>query len=65
MLGAFGFFMIGLIDDLVNRSPYLRLGLQAGIASLIWWAGIRIEFITLPGVGLVHLTWLSLPLTLL
>lgn len=63
MLGSFCFFLIGLADDLITLSPVTRLVMQATIAGLIWAAGVRIEFFTVPGVGLVQLGWLSLPLT--
>ncbi|MDV3351397.1 MraY family glycosyltransferase [Leptothoe sp. LEGE 181152] len=63
LLGSIGFFAIGLSDDLFNLSPLFRLGLQCVIASLVWMMGVRIDFLTLPGFGLVHLGWLSLPLT--
>jgi UDP-GlcNAc:undecaprenyl-phosphate/decaprenyl-phosphate GlcNAc-1-phosphate transferase len=63
MLGSFGFFLIGLTDDLVSLSPLTRLILQASVASLIWLSGVQIEFISMPVMGLVQLGWLSLPLT--
>ena len=65
MLGGLGFFGLGLLDDLINLSPFLRLAVQISIASLVWWAGIRVEFLTVPGLGLVVLNQLSLPLTVL
>lgn len=63
LLGSVGFFAIGLSDDLFNLSALFRLGLQCVIASLVWMMGIHIDFLTLPGFGLVQLGWLSLPLT--
>ncbi|MBD2023910.1 MraY family glycosyltransferase [Leptolyngbya sp. FACHB-711] len=65
LLGSFAFFLIGLVDDLVNLSPVLRLGMQISVASCVWLAGIRIDFLTLPGLGLTQLGWLSLPITIL
>jgi UDP-GlcNAc:undecaprenyl-phosphate/decaprenyl-phosphate GlcNAc-1-phosphate transferase len=65
LLGSFSFFLVGLTDDLVSLSPLTRLILQGGVAGLVWMAGVRIEFLTMPGVGLIHLGWLSLPLTVL
>jgi UDP-GlcNAc:undecaprenyl-phosphate/decaprenyl-phosphate GlcNAc-1-phosphate transferase len=65
MLGSVAFFLIGLADDLLNLSPLLRLLLQLNIASLIWFAGIRIEFLTIPYLGLIQLGWVGLPITLL
>jgi len=61
--GSFGFFLIGLVDDLKGLSPLTRLVLQVSVACLVWWMGVRIEFVTLPSVGLVDIGGLSLPLT--
>ena len=66
ILGGIGFFWIGLADDLLGLSPFTRLFLQVAIAVAVWGAGVQIEFITLPGFGLIHLVdWLSLPLTVI
>ncbi|NJK37642.1 MAG: undecaprenyl/decaprenyl-phosphate alpha-N-acetylglucosaminyl 1-phosphate transferase [Oscillatoriales cyanobacterium RM2_1_1] len=63
ILGGLAFFLIGLADDLYSLSPFTRLLLQAGVASLAWGVGVRIEFLTVPFVGLAHIGWLSLPVT--
>jgi UDP-GlcNAc:undecaprenyl-phosphate/decaprenyl-phosphate GlcNAc-1-phosphate transferase len=63
VLGGLGFFLIGLLDDLFTLSPFLRLGLQAVVASLAWSAGVRIDFFSLPYIGVIQLDWLSLPVT--
>jgi UDP-N-acetylmuramyl pentapeptide phosphotransferase/UDP-N-acetylglucosamine-1-phosphate transferase len=65
LFGSFAFFLIGLADDLINLSPVLRLLMQVSVAGCVWIAGVRIEFLTLPGIGLTHLGWLSLPITIL
>ncbi|MBZ8182361.1 MAG: MraY family glycosyltransferase [Oscillatoria sp. PMC 1051.18] len=63
-LGGIAFFLIGLADDLFNLTPTSRLIMQTGVASLAWWLGeVRIEFLSVPFDGLVHLSWLSLPVT--
>jgi UDP-N-acetylmuramyl pentapeptide phosphotransferase/UDP-N-acetylglucosamine-1-phosphate transferase len=62
-LGGLAFFAIGLFDDLFNLSPVARLLMQAGVASTAWWIGVRIEFLSIPFDGLVHIGWLSLPVT--
>lgn len=54
-LGGLGFFLIGLADDLFNLSPFVRLLMQAIVASWAWHSGVQIEFLTIPGVGLVTL----------
>jgi UDP-GlcNAc:undecaprenyl-phosphate/decaprenyl-phosphate GlcNAc-1-phosphate transferase len=57
MLGLLGgttaFFAIGLADDLLNLPALTRLVMQIGVATLAWYSGIQIEFLTIPGIGLV------------
>jgi UDP-GlcNAc:undecaprenyl-phosphate/decaprenyl-phosphate GlcNAc-1-phosphate transferase len=65
ILGSCGFFFVGLVDDLIGLSAMTRLALQVGIAGGAWYMGVRIEFVTLPGMALTHLGLLSLPLTVL
>ena len=65
LVGSLGFFAIGLLDDLFMLSPLVRLVMQVIISGLVWQAGVRVEFLTLPGLGLTHLGWLSLPITVL
>jgi UDP-GlcNAc:undecaprenyl-phosphate GlcNAc-1-phosphate transferase len=63
ILGSLGFFLIGLSDDLFNLSPKSRLVMQTLVASLAWWAGVRIDFLSIPFDGLINTSWFSLPLT--
>lgn len=63
ILGGVGFFIIGLTDDLLNLSPLARLIMQMIVAACSWNAGVSIDFITIPTLGIVHLGWLSLPIT--
>ncbi|MCU0524280.1 MAG: undecaprenyl/decaprenyl-phosphate alpha-N-acetylglucosaminyl 1-phosphate transferase [Elainella sp. Prado103] len=63
--GSFSFFVIGLADDLLGLAPITRLVMQVGVASYVWWAGVQIEFVTVPTLGIVQLGWLSLPLTVI
>jgi UDP-GlcNAc:undecaprenyl-phosphate GlcNAc-1-phosphate transferase len=63
-LGALAFFVIGLADDLLNLPPSVRLVMQIGVATCAWYAGVQIDFLTIPGMGLVSLPdLLSLPIT--
>ncbi|MGD1853751.1 MAG: glycosyltransferase family 4 protein [Leptolyngbyaceae cyanobacterium] len=65
LLWGSGYFVLGFLDDLFSLSPRLRLICQFAIAALVWQCGIRIDVITVPSVGLIHLAWLSLPITLI
>jgi UDP-GlcNAc:undecaprenyl-phosphate/decaprenyl-phosphate GlcNAc-1-phosphate transferase len=64
-LGGLCFFLIGLLDDLFTLSPILRLVMQVGVAIAAWYAGVSIDFSTIPFHGLVELGWLSLPITVI
>lgn len=65
LLGSLGFFLLGVVDDLLTLSAIARLAVQLGISSLMWVVGIQITFLSFPGIGIVHLGWLSLPITIL
>lgn len=65
ILGGLAFFAIGLADDLYNLSPFLRLLLQIAFATLAWYMGVHIDFLSIPFGGLVQLGWLSLPITVI
>lgn len=54
-LGALAYFGIGLLDDLFNLSPLSRLIMQVIVAIAAWSAGVQIDFITIPGLGLLQL----------
>ncbi|NEP16486.1 MAG: undecaprenyl/decaprenyl-phosphate alpha-N-acetylglucosaminyl 1-phosphate transferase [Leptolyngbya sp. SIO4C1] len=63
-IGGFAFFLIGLIDDLFGLSAISRLIMQAVIAALAWKVGVDIQFLSIPGFGIVQLAeWISLPVT--
>ncbi|MBE9008358.1 undecaprenyl/decaprenyl-phosphate alpha-N-acetylglucosaminyl 1-phosphate transferase [Fortiea sp. LEGE XX443] len=64
-LGGLGFFLIGLTDDLLNLSPLTRLVMQVIVAAGAWKAGVSIDFISVPTIGIVDLNWLSLPITVI
>ena len=49
------FFIVGLIDDLVNLSPFLRLFLQFSTASLLYAVNIRIDVIQIPYFNIIDL----------
>jgi len=63
--GGASFFIIGLTDDLISLSAFHRLWMQSAIALMVWALDIRIDFISIPNVGIIQLDWLSLPITIL
>ncbi len=64
-LGALAFFLIGLADDLLSLSPISRLIMQTAVATAAWQAGVKIEFLSVPFGDLIHIAWLSLPITII
>ena len=65
-LGGVAFFLIGLADDLLTLPAVSRLVMQLSVASVVWQAGVQIEFLTIPFVGLVALPdFIGLPITVI
>ena len=64
-VGGLAFFLIGLADDLFNLSPLVRLLIQTFVAGCAWKAGVSIAILSIPSGGLIHLGWLSLPITII
>lgn len=58
--------LTGIIDDIYELKPREKM-FGVILASLVVYfgAGIKMTTITIPYVGMVHLDWLSLPVTLL
>lgn len=64
-IGGLAFFLIGLADDLFSLSAFTRLLMQVMVASIAWLVGVRIEFLTIPAMGMVQIDFLSLPITVM
>ena len=66
VFGGLAFFLIGLADDLLTLPALTRLFAQLLVATAVWQAGVQIDFLTVPGIGLVPLQdWISLPITVI
>jgi len=63
-IGGIAFFLLGLADDIFQLPAVLRLFMQLLISAIAWWVGVRIEFISLPLIGIVKFGWFSLPITM-
>lgn len=64
--GAFIFLCLGMIDDIIPVSAWIKLAVQIVVAVIVYYCGIRIGFISHPsGNSIVYLTHMSLPLTVL
>ncbi len=58
-------FFLGLLDDLFNLSPYLKLAVQFIAALVAFTLGVQIGNLDLPGAQLLVLNALSFPVTVI
>lgn len=65
ILGATIVFLTGVMDDIYELSPWIKLLGQFVAASVAIYFGIVVEFVTNPFNGLLNLGYFSIPLTLL
>ncbi|MBI2914333.1 MAG: undecaprenyl/decaprenyl-phosphate alpha-N-acetylglucosaminyl 1-phosphate transferase [Firmicutes bacterium] len=65
MLASVAIVLVGLVDDLYDLPPWLKLGGQVGAALLLAYTGTRIEFITNPLGGMIYLGGFSVLVTVL
>ncbi len=65
-IGGVAFFLIGLADDLLTLPALSRLVMQFLVAGMAWQAGVQINFLSIPYLGMVQLQdWVSLTLTVI
>jgi UDP-GlcNAc:undecaprenyl-phosphate GlcNAc-1-phosphate transferase len=65
LLGGAGICALGLFDDIRGSGAGRKFLVQFGIAGALYYAGFKIDVLSLPFVGSVHLGPLSLVFTLL
>ena len=65
ILGSVCFFFIGFADDLLSLSSGSRLFMQIVVATVTWFMGLKIDFISIPFVDVINLGWLSLPISVI
>jgi len=65
LLGGAAICVLGLFDDIRGSGAGRKFLIQFGIAGLLYYAGFKIDVLSLPFVGGVHLGPLSLVFTLL
>lgn len=58
-IGVAGFLtlIIGLVDDIRNSNPYLRLGMNFLVTAVIVGSGIGIAYVSNPLGGVIDLSW--------
>lgn len=65
LLGGLLILLVGVLDDIFDLNPYLRLIVGFLAAACVVTAGIGIPFITNPFGGIIHLDQPQIPLYLL
>ncbi|MCQ2009675.1 undecaprenyl/decaprenyl-phosphate alpha-N-acetylglucosaminyl 1-phosphate transferase [Sporolactobacillus sp. STSJ-5] len=65
IIGSVIIIITGVLDDMYSLSPKVKIVAHFFAALVIVNSGISVTFINLPFNGVLHLYWLSIPLTLL
>ncbi len=63
LIGASIVFMVGILDDIYEVSPWVKLLGQCAAAAAAIYFGVVVEFLTNPFDGLLNLGYFSVPLT--
>lgn len=65
LIGATIIVIVGVLDDIYDLNPRVKLAGQIVAAVVVCMFGIRVEAITHPFGGVFNLGWLSIPATVL
>lgn len=65
IIGASIIFMVGLLDDIYQLSPWVKLAGQIVASTIAIYFGVQIHFVNNPFDGILSLGYFSIPLTLL
>ncbi len=65
LLGASIVFAVGMMDDIFQLSPWVKLLGQCAAAAVAMYFGVVVEFLTNPFDGMLNLGYFSMPLTFL
>jgi UDP-GlcNAc:undecaprenyl-phosphate GlcNAc-1-phosphate transferase len=65
MIGGTIIFLVGMLDDIYQLSPGVKLLGQCIAAAIAIYCGVVVSFVTNPFDGQLNLGWLSIPLTFL
>ncbi|MCI1276419.1 MAG: undecaprenyl/decaprenyl-phosphate alpha-N-acetylglucosaminyl 1-phosphate transferase [Pediococcus acidilactici] len=58
--------LTGIIDDIFELKPSQKMiGILLAALAVYWFAEVQMTTLTLPFIGIVHLRWFSLPITLI
>ncbi|KFE40833.1 glycosyltransferase family 4 protein [Staphylococcus agnetis] len=64
LLGAIVIYFVGLIDDLYDLKPILKLIGQIFAATIVVYYGVTIDFISIPIGPTIHFGLFSIPITI-
>ena len=66
LLGALIVVITGFIDDRKELSPLQKsIGLFIAALEIYFVAGLKMDTISIPFIGMFHLGWLSFPVTII
>ncbi|NLB17574.1 MAG: undecaprenyl/decaprenyl-phosphate alpha-N-acetylglucosaminyl 1-phosphate transferase [Syntrophomonadaceae bacterium] len=65
LLGGSLIFLVGVLDDIYDLSPWVKLGAQICGALIAVYFGVRVHVMTNPFDGMLQLGAMSIPLTIL
>jgi UDP-GlcNAc:undecaprenyl-phosphate GlcNAc-1-phosphate transferase len=65
LVGASLITLVGVLDDVRGTSPLLKLVLQFVVAAIPVFYGLRVETLSIPGVGILDMGWVGIPFSLL
>jgi UDP-GlcNAc:undecaprenyl-phosphate/decaprenyl-phosphate GlcNAc-1-phosphate transferase len=66
MIGSMIIILTGILDDIKEISPKVKLAGQiAAAAVVVIYGGLKVEFINLPFGGIIDFGYLSIPLTMI
>ncbi|GAB4244744.1 MAG: MraY family glycosyltransferase [Thermoleophilia bacterium] len=65
LVGASLITLVGVFDDVKGTAPLVKLGLQLVVAVILVLYGVRVETLSVPGIGILVLGWVGIPFSLL
>lgn len=65
IIGAIIMYVLGLVDDIYDLKPYIKLVGQIAAALVVAFYGVTIDFISLPMGTTIHFGFLSIPITVI
>lgn len=65
-IGGTAMLIVGAFDDKLDLPAKMKLFIQLGVSILVVWLGnFTFDKINMPGIGLITLGWLAMPITII